>query len=132
MKLDMDTISADISVFEGLQSQAHESMGMSGMAVFNTESDVKDVKKACQDFIRVMDGIAQEASKFQPAAAKFDQVIKAVESRRKKEAADVTAAKKQGNPEPQKAFEREYYDMLNAKNEVFLKQAALQKLKFDD
>ena len=122
---------ADISAFEALQNQANESMGkpQSQMGVFNAPGDVKVVQQACNDLIKVLDETIPVLIKREQSQAKYERIVNVVVERRKKEEAEVAAAARQGNPAPQKAFEREETALKAAWARLVQKQAEFRKVR---
>ena len=120
---------ADISVFESLQNQAHESMGVSPMSVFNAPASVQEIKHVCDDLVQAIDDCIPAWTKYRQAQIRYNQTVKTVMEHRKQEAESAATAKKQGNPEPQKAFEREEKVIQEAWRKVVNKQAEIQRLR---
>ena len=122
---------ADISAFESLQNQANESMGMpqSQMGVSNAPGDVKEVQQACNELIKVLDETIPVLIRREQAQAKYERIMSAIVERRKKEEAEVAAAARQGNPAPQKAFEREETALKAAWARLVQKQAEFRKVR---
>ena len=124
-----DRFVADISAFESLQNQAHESMGMSPMSVFNTPADIQEIKHVCDDLVQAIDDCIPAWTKYRQVQNRYNQTVKTVMDRRKQVAESAAAAKKQGDPEPQKAFEREEKVIQEAWRKVVNKQAEIQRLR---
>ena len=124
---------ADISAFENLQTQANVSMGtakpQSQMGVFNVSADVQEIQHVCSDLVEAIDDCLPAWAKYRQTLDRYNQTVKTVMDRRKREAESAAAAKKQGNPEPQKTFDREQSVIQDSWRKVVGKQAEIQRLK---
>jgi hypothetical protein len=65
---------ADISVLEGLQAQAHERMGLSGLGVFNAQAEQAFVENMSPQFLNVIDGFQVSAYSGELDGKKRDHV----------------------------------------------------------
>ena len=117
---------ADISAFESLQDDANAQMDkpQSPMAVFNAPQDVKDIRQVASDLIQAIDGCLPAFKKYRQAQDQYNQTVKTVSDRRRREAVAI-----KGNPEQQKTFDREQAAIQDTWRPVVNKLAELQRLR---
>jgi hypothetical protein len=103
---------ANISVFESLQTEQHDRTGVNQMSVFNTQKDVDDIKKANDDYAKVLD-------KAIAAKEKYKQVLKDINKRRKEQADAINEAK---DVITKKEFAKEHDTIRDGKSRILEKQ----------
>jgi flagellar biosynthesis chaperone FliJ len=98
---------ADISVFENIQNEAHQSMGFSSLSVFNETNDVAKIHKATNAFIESAQQLPIIVEECLLTWREYIKAVRAAEKRKEKQATEAKEAKQKGDSKPMETYLRQ-------------------------